>query len=123
MIVVTASGGGWKDAYTAMAALTCRNFTNPSAAMNTAVTLSITIIRFAMGSFSLPVRRIEGSEIDTRDCGPQAGGRRPCFGATSGRSAGNSGMPWANVNGKADATLPLHGRGSPSRDTAISYRA
>src|SRR5947207_7863523 len=53
-MVVTASGGGWKEAYTAIAALICRNFTNPSPAMTTTVTLSITNIRFAILSFFDP---------------------------------------------------------------------
>src|SRR6266540_2372247 len=47
-IVVTASGGGWKEEFCAMAVLTCRYFTAPMAEMNTAIANNIRIIRFFM---------------------------------------------------------------------------
>src|SRR5207249_5625278 len=47
-IVVTASGGGWKEECCAMAVLTCRYFTAPTAVMKTAIPKTIRIIRFFM---------------------------------------------------------------------------
>ena len=47
-MVVTASGGGWKDEPCAMAVWIWRNFTKPRAPTNRAMTANIRIIRFAM---------------------------------------------------------------------------
>ena len=52
-MVVTASGGGWNAAPWAMAVWICWNFTKPRPATKTTVTVSITIIRFAMSSSHL----------------------------------------------------------------------
>ena len=57
-VVVTASGGGWKEEACAIAVWTCLNFTIPIKAMNAAITVTIQIIRLVMGS--LPFEKTPG---------------------------------------------------------------